>query len=92
MASGNLIRANALIDGASIYDISPTIFYLLGLPIPEDMDGRVLKDLFHEDFLKSNPPRYVNVKPKTSDNSTVIYSEKENRQMAERLRGLGYLE
>jgi len=31
-----------------IYDIMPTILYIFGLPIPRDMDGRVLKVIFDE--------------------------------------------
>ncbi|HJH29874.1 MAG TPA: hypothetical protein C5S50_01020 [Methanosarcinaceae archaeon] len=33
---------------ASIYDIAPTILHLFGSPIPDDMDGRVLKEIFKE--------------------------------------------
>ncbi|MFC1904402.1 alkaline phosphatase family protein [Chloroflexota bacterium] len=32
-----------------IYDISPTILHLFGLPVPRDMDGRVLTEIFKED-------------------------------------------
>ena len=31
-----------------IYDIAPTILHMYGIPIPEDMDGRVLKEIFRE--------------------------------------------
>jgi predicted AlkP superfamily phosphohydrolase/phosphomutase len=92
MASGKLIRSNTRIDSATIYDISPTILYILGLPIPADMDGRVLSAIFREEYLQNNPPRYDNNQLKTADETIVHYSEKENRQVAERLRGLGYLE
>lgn len=36
------------IKNAKIYDITPTILHLFGLPIPEDMDGTVLKEIFEE--------------------------------------------
>jgi len=32
-----------------IYDITPTVLHIFGLPIPKDMDGRVLKEIFRED-------------------------------------------
>jgi predicted AlkP superfamily phosphohydrolase/phosphomutase len=34
---------------ASILDICPTILYLLGVPIPRDIDGKVLKEIFKKD-------------------------------------------
>lgn len=36
------------IKGAKIYDLAPTILHLFGLPIPEDMDGQVLKEIFEK--------------------------------------------
>ena len=32
----------------SIMDIAPTLLHIHGLPIPQDMDGRVLKEIFKE--------------------------------------------
>ena len=34
------------IDGANIVDLAPTALHAMGLPVPDDMDGRVLTDLF----------------------------------------------
>ena len=36
------------LKGLKIYDITPTILYFFGLPIPRDMDGRVLREIFKE--------------------------------------------
>ncbi|ADT85066.1 alkaline phosphatase family protein [Thermococcus barophilus] len=43
-----------------VYDIVPTILHIFGLPIPNDMDGRVLMEIFEEDseFAKRKP-KYV---------------------------------
>ena len=37
------------IKGARIIDIAPTILHMMDIPVPEDMDGRVLKEIFKED-------------------------------------------
>ncbi len=42
------IAGNKQIDGARIIDLAPTFLHLFGEPIPEDMDGTVLKDVFKE--------------------------------------------
>jgi len=45
IAWGPDIRGNFEIN-AKIYDIAPTILHMFGIPIPRDMDGRVLKEIF----------------------------------------------
>lgn len=41
-AAGPGIARDALVTGATVLDITPTVLQLLGLPAAEDMDGRVL--------------------------------------------------
>ena len=36
-------------------DIAPTILYLLGIPIPSYLDGRVLTEAFKEDYCNKFP-------------------------------------
>lgn len=47
LSRGPQIRRGAVI--ANIVDVAPTILHILGVPIPFDMDGRVLKEIFEED-------------------------------------------
>jgi len=49
VAKGPGIRKNEQIYGASLIDITPTILSLYDLPIGEDMDGKVLKDVYLND-------------------------------------------
>lgn len=92
MAMGHIIKKGELISGANICDVAPTILYMLGQAIPEDMDGRVLTEIFDEQFLRKNPPRYEQPKYEAGPSEIVTYSDDESRKVAERLKGLGYLD
>lgn len=42
------IRADEIIEGATLLDIAPTILTLFGLPVGEDMEGKILVNAFLE--------------------------------------------
>ncbi|MGI8437013.1 MAG: alkaline phosphatase family protein [Chthoniobacterales bacterium] len=48
LLSGPGIVADQMIEGATLLDIAPTILTLLGLPVGEDMEGKVLVNAFAE--------------------------------------------
>lgn len=48
LACGPDMKKGIEIEGAKIYDLAPTILHIFGIPIPKDMDGRVLKEIFEE--------------------------------------------
>ncbi len=48
VAGGPDISNTKKVFGASLLDITPTILHLFGLPVGDDMEGRVLKDIFKE--------------------------------------------
>jgi predicted AlkP superfamily phosphohydrolase/phosphomutase len=81
------------IKGARLIDLAPTLLHLLGEPVPEDMTGRVLEDVFAPGFLASRPIRYC---PADQDQPTgareSALSSAEQEEMAERLRQIGYME
>ena len=81
---------------ASLMDIAPTALHALGLPVPEEMDGRVLTELFDPAFLESHPVRRSHGTlqasgPDSGQGGDYEDSEDEER-VKERLRSLGYLE
>jgi len=49
IASGPDIKPGDKIEGARLIDIAPTVLHMMGLPVPQDMDGRVLDELFKEE-------------------------------------------
>ena len=59
--SGPGIRKDELLHGPSVVDVTPTILTLFGLPVGEDMDGKVLTDAFEEIPPVSSVPSWENV-------------------------------
>jgi len=42
------VKAGLRVEGAGICDMAPTIMHILGLPVPEGMDGHVLSQIFEK--------------------------------------------
>lgn len=55
------ITRRGQITGVSVRDITPTILYSLGLPIPSYMDGKVVYDIFTDRFISYNKPKYIDI-------------------------------
>jgi len=93
MMFGKHIKKGEHILGARIIDIAPTILCLSRVPIPENMDGKVLTEILDDKFLKSNPIKYFDSDVDDDLNeSGDVYTEKEKELIKERLSGLGYIE
>jgi predicted AlkP superfamily phosphohydrolase/phosphomutase len=81
------------IHEANIMDLTPTILYLLGAPIPEHMDGNLLEKFIRPEILQANPP----VKTRLENNGLlkerqkVSYSKEEENLAKEQLKNLGYM-
>ena len=90
---GKHIKNEKGLPEASIMDLAPTILYRSGIPVPSDMDGRVLFEFFEKDFADKNLIRQTPVNSEIiSENKTVTYSGNESKSIEERLRGLGYID
>jgi predicted AlkP superfamily phosphohydrolase/phosphomutase len=90
---GDAIMTGQKLEGSRIIDLAPTILHLLGIPVPDDMDGRVLVDAIKADYLQKHP---VSFSASTTDGceapSAPAYSDEDAARVEERLRSLGYIE
>jgi predicted AlkP superfamily phosphohydrolase/phosphomutase len=91
MAMGANIKKGLEISDAGICDVAPTILYVLGEPVPKDMDGRILSEIFEEEFWRDNPARFRHPGGVATPDEFVAYTDDESQQVADRLKGLGYL-
>jgi len=64
--------------------------YGAGLPVPDKLDGRVIQELFTNQFLEAHPIE-IGSAGSQNDADQIQLSAEEERLVEEKLRGLGYL-
>ncbi len=92
LAQGPMITPGKRIEGARLMDVAPTILYLLGEPVPEDMDGVVLTDAIDPSFCRARPLRTGSADTQTAGTEEATYSAEDEAVITKRLEDLGYLE
>lgn len=92
MIQGAGCRRGHRLEGARIIDLAPTILALMGLPVPGDMDGRVLAEAFEESMAPLSVTHAVSPSGREGAPPSEGYTEPEAREVSERLRRLGYLD
>ena len=94
LAYGPDIKKSYKIENAKIYDIVPTILHIFGLPIPNDVDGRILNEIFKEDSqIAKRKPRFITPDyRKEGQEEQGEFSKEDAKRVKERLRALGYLD
>lgn len=94
MMAGPDILPGQRIEGAEIVDLFPTILFLLDVPLPPDLDGKVLVEALSQDFLEAHPIRQEDeetaVPAREVEEAT--FSPEDAEQIRQRLEGLGYID
>ena len=85
------------LSGLNIEDVAPTVLYLMGLPIPSDMDGRVLTEIISPAVLEAQPIKAGEPVGRWPSEDAAVFSdeavsEEDEEQIRDRLRGLGYVD
>lgn len=56
---GDGVQAGALLTGARLVDLTPTLLYGIGAPVARDLDGRVLTAAFDRNYLARRPLSFL---------------------------------
>ena len=85
------------IHNADLLDVAPTILYLLGLPVADDMEGSPLTEIVEPRYLEEHPVyRTASFDPlAVQDEASPVSGQEEDeaqKELKERLRSLGYIQ
>ena len=84
------VRQGAVLERGSVYDLMPTMAWLLGLPVSSQLPGKPLTAAFDGAFVQSKPVQQVasyGVRPKEP-----LLPSPEDEEMLKSLRNLGYIQ
>ncbi len=89
--AGGPVEHSAQRGRISIYDIAPTVLALLGVPVPDDMDGEVAGEMLPASFWEEHPLRNVPSYERSDRVIAVEPSSYMDEEVLDRLRALGYI-
>ena len=92
--NGPGIKPGPLAVSLSVYDVMPTLLYLLGMPTAGDMHGEIARAAFTEEFLRAHPPAEVKSYEELGPPHTVSAAEADpavEKEIIANLARLGYV-
>jgi predicted AlkP superfamily phosphohydrolase/phosphomutase len=93
LLKGTPFQSGGTVKDGRMMDVAPTLLHVLGLPVPDDMDGRVLNGVLNDQFAASHPVRFqkgAGSPDGASDQEG--YSDEDAEKIEKRLQGLGYID
>ena len=88
-AAGPGFRRDSLVYGARLLDVAPTVLHWFGLPVGEDMEGRVLEDAFDPRRPVETVPTWE--RPGLPPRERVSFGDDADRALLEQFQDLGYI-
>jgi len=84
-------KAGYKIKSAHVYDVLPTILHLLGHPVAEDMDGKVIAEAFKDDFMKGRSVKTIKTYEDGAARKIAPGNKEIDKKALEDLKSLGYI-
>jgi predicted AlkP superfamily phosphohydrolase/phosphomutase len=91
MLSGPQVRQGLTLSEASLYDIAPTLLYLAGLPLSQEMEGSLLTGCIEDSFVHTHPVHSIKSYGVPTRERERGFADDEE-EIKERLRALGYID
>ena len=96
MASGRGIRKGVVVPQLSIIDVCPALLYSLDLPIPEDIEGHLVEEVFEPSLLALKPSLVremtMGAVASSRQNGEPSLASPDDEAVLARLKALGYIE
>jgi predicted AlkP superfamily phosphohydrolase/phosphomutase len=88
------VKAGRSPEPFSILDVAPTLLYCLGLPIPQEFEGRLPLEAWEESYLEAHRPETSGAAAEfvASESGESPYSEEDKKALWAQLQSLGYVE
>ncbi len=93
IAGGPDIRKGLSAPQFSILDVAPTLLHSLGLPVPDDLEGRALAEVFTPSYMQKYPVKTgePTIPPEPFPGLAVPAQDEEQKEIMTRLKALGYM-
>ena len=93
--AGPGVKPDTRLEGAEILDLAPTILHAMGVPVPAELDGRVLREAFEDSSPVARPVSHsqANVYKDAASQagpSDSGMSDEETAEVHAKLQGWGY--
>jgi predicted AlkP superfamily phosphohydrolase/phosphomutase len=93
IAKGPHIKKYQHLKEISIMDIFPTVLYDMNLPIPDDLDGKVITGAFIDSYQKAHEIHFAgSTISESKEENYTDYSPDEAQRIKRFLKDLGYME
>jgi hypothetical protein len=87
---GPHVKPGTVLPRGTPYDLMPTLAWLLGLPVADDLPGKPLTEAFEDDFVRSHPlTRIPTYGPRPTG---PLLPSPQDEEMLKSLKNLGYIQ
>jgi predicted AlkP superfamily phosphohydrolase/phosphomutase len=92
VASGPEVQRGVCLAPLAILDVAPLMLHQLGLPIPDALEGRFVREALYAAALTERPPCWESAAASAAPVGEIALDAEAEAEILDRLRALGYVE